>query len=422
MRLGILTTSFPRHQGDVAGTFVLGLARALAARGHTVEVLAPEPHEAPAPPSWPGITLRWVPYLRPRAWERTFYGAGVPDNLRDDARAWLGLAPFAGAFALAAKRAAANWDAIMSHWALPSACAAALARGDRPHLAAFHSADVHLLERLPGRARVAAWIAGGATTLVFVSHAQRARFIEWLPPTLATRVAARTHVQSMGVDAPPNGGADREPEREAARWAHGVERFMLLSMGRLVPVKGLVAAARAIAPLDHVEWWIAGDGPERDALSRIAATSQARIRLVGEVHGAAKEVLFRAADALLVPSRVLPSGRTEGAPTVIAEAFARGVPVIATDVGGIPELVRHEINGLLVDAADPHACATAVERLRHDDALRMRLAAQARTDGVTLTWNALAPRFEAWLSPDADGKAARATRHASPIAHSHRRL
>lgn len=397
MRIGVLTTSFPRGEKDVAGNFVLGFARALAARGHAIDVLAPEPAEGSAPPRWPGVEVHWVPYLRPRRWARTFYGAGVPDNLRRDARAWFGLAPFAGALALAARRAAPRWDAIASHWALPSAVAGAFARDARPHVAVLHSADVHLLSRLPARARWAAHIARGATTLAFVSDTHRERFLGWLPRELRDGVARRAHVQAMGVEAP----AAHDHDRATARRALGVERFMLLSIGRLVPVKGLVEAARALAPRDDLEWWIAGAGPERDALERIARSSRARVRLVGEVHGADKEALFRAADVLAVPSCRLSSGRSEGVPTVIAEAMARGLPVVASAVGGIPEIVRHAENGLLIEPGDPRALLHAVDRVRDDTVLRDALAAGARRDAVRFAWDRIAPRVESWLMPDA---------------------
>ena len=117
MRIGLLTTSFPRAERDVAGTFVLGFARALVAEGHSVEVLAPEPAEGGVAPAWPGIDVRWVPYLRPRSLERTFYGAGVPDNLHADPRAWLGLAPFSVALLATASLRARRWEAYLSRWA-----------------------------------------------------------------------------------------------------------------------------------------------------------------------------------------------------------------------------------------------------------------------------------------------------------------
>ena len=70
MRIGLLTTSFPRDDKDIAGHFVLGFARALADRGHTLEVLAPEPTRGAGPAQWPGVQVHWVPYLRPRGLQR----------------------------------------------------------------------------------------------------------------------------------------------------------------------------------------------------------------------------------------------------------------------------------------------------------------------------------------------------------------
>ncbi len=399
MRIGLLTTSFPRHAEDVAGNFVLGFARALAARGHTIEVLAPEPAEPTTLPRWPGIEVRWVPYMRPRRWACTFYGAGVPDNLRADARAWLGLAPFTGALALSARRRARNWDAVASHWALPSACAAAFARRGRPHLAVLHSADVHLLARLPARALWAATLARGATTLAFVSEGHRDRFLGWLPCDLRSETARRAYVQPMGIEAPPRSIVDRE----TARRDFGMQGFTLVTLGRLVPVKGLVEAARALAGVAGLEWWIGGDGPERAALERVARNSRAHIRVLGEVHGARKEALLHAADAFVLPSRALASGRTEGAPTALIEAMARGLPVIASNVGGIPELVRSEHSGLLFDPEDARALVHAVTRLRDDVDLRAALGVRARESAAHLAWERIAPRLEGWLVPSCEG-------------------
>ena len=66
-----------------------------------------------------------------------------------------------------------------------------------------------------------------------------------------------------------------------------------------------------------------------------------------------------------MPCRLLPSDR-DGIPNVLVEAMAAGAPVVATNVSGIPELVEHEVNGLLVEPEDPEALADALMRL-HDD-------------------------------------------------------
>ncbi len=82
MKIGLLTTGFPRFEGDCSGSFLLSLARGVVEHGHEVRVLAPEPRRDRPVPRWPGIEVSWVPYARPRPLQQTFYGSGAPDNLR----------------------------------------------------------------------------------------------------------------------------------------------------------------------------------------------------------------------------------------------------------------------------------------------------------------------------------------------------
>jgi glycosyltransferase involved in cell wall biosynthesis len=84
------------------------------------------------------------------------------------------------------------------------------------------------------------------------------------------------------------------------------------------------------------------------------------------------------ADLLVVPSVPTTSGRREGLPVVIMEAMAAGLPVVASELSGIPEVVEDEVTGLLVPPRDVEALARAIERIATDAALRERLAGAAR--------------------------------------------
>ena len=86
---------------------------------------------------------------------------------------------------------------------------------------------------------------------------------------------------------------------------------------------------------------------------------------------------YRRASALCMPCRLLANDR-DGIPNVLVEAMAAGTPVVATDVSGIPELVEHEVNGLLVPPEDPEALADTLLRLHGDPALAARLAGAGR--------------------------------------------
>jgi glycosyltransferase involved in cell wall biosynthesis len=304
-----LTTSYPRHAGDVAGSFVHGFARALAGSGHEVEVLAPEPSEPRLgpPPAIDGVRVEQVAYLRPRSLQQTFYGAGVPDNLRADARAWLGPLPFTLALGRAVLARRARWDVVVSHFGVPCGLVAAALRGSRRHVCVLHSADVHALATLPLGAQLAGALIAGCDVPWFVSELGRRRVLDRLPAELARRAAAKSVMQPLGFDPPPSDpdGALRARTRERL----GLSRFTLLTIARLVPVKGLLPAIASIAHRGDLEWLIAGDGPERAALAQLAERVRVRVRLLGTVTGADKHALLRAADAFVLPSRVLPSGR-----------------------------------------------------------------------------------------------------------------
>ncbi|HKU37693.1 MAG TPA: glycosyltransferase [Polyangiales bacterium] len=378
MRVGLLTTSFPRSATDSAGSFVLGFARALTARGCQMHVLAPEPSQRIAPIQERDLTVTHVRYLRPRALQRTFYAAGAPENLARDPLAWLGPLPFALSLARHTRALRSSWDAIVSHWALPCGLIAGELREQRPHLAVLHSADVHALLRAPGRRLWARRIARAANGLWFVTPGHREQFLELLDPMTRAAARAASWATPMGIELPELG------DRSRARQALGVTGFCALALGRLVPIKGLDVLLRACRGSD-IQLLFAGAGPERGRLEAEARALGVRARFLGEVSGHEKSLLLTAADTLVVPSRVLADGRSEGVPVAMLEAMAHGLPIVASAVGGIEEVAREA--GLLVPADRPEALAAALERAKIDLAWRVRAGARARQIAESLAWN-----------------------------------
>jgi glycosyltransferase involved in cell wall biosynthesis len=179
----------------------------------------------------------------------------------------------------------------------------------------------------------------------------------------------------MGVDVAAFAGGARD--RERARL--GLDGFAILYMGRLSREKGADLLLAALP--DGATLLIAGDGPERATLERAAGE---RVRFLGEVRGAARRELLAAADVLAVPSR------EDGAPTVIREAQAAGLAVIATRVGGVPELIADGETGLVCDP-DPSGIRTALVRLADDSHLRKKLAAAGSRIARTYDWSAVGP-------------------------------
>lgn len=163
------------------------------------------------------------------------------------------------------------------------------------------------------------------------------------------------------------------PSREELRANLGLEGPTLGFAGRLVAPKALDVTLVAMARAADVELVILGEGPERAALERQAAALglDQNVRFLGG--GSRGDVLrlYRAVDAAVL------SSAWENLPHAVVEALAVGTPVIATAVGGIPEVVHDEVNGLLVLPGDTEALGEAIRRFFSDDELRGRLAAAA---------------------------------------------
>jgi glycosyltransferase involved in cell wall biosynthesis len=162
------------------------------------------------------------------------------------------------------------------------------------------------------------------------------------------------------------------PDRDAARVALGLNGVTLAAAGRLTRQKALGDALAALARVDGVSLVLAGDGPERRALERRAGELgvDGRVHFLGPLARDDVLTLFRAADAALLTSA------WENLPHSVVEALAVGTPVVATAVGGVPEVVRDGENGLLVAPGDVDALADAIRRVS-EPGLRGALAAKA---------------------------------------------
>ena len=166
--------------------------------------------------------------------------------------------------------------------------------------------------------------------------------------------------------------------------SNGKHALRVLAVGRMVAKKGFDVLIDACGVLDRrgvaFEAAIVGQEDKHSGAvrERIAAHGlESRVSLPGPMGQTELLDEYRRASVLCMPSRLLADDR-DGIPNVLVEAMAAGTPVIASAVSGIPELVEHEINGLLVAPEDPEALADTLLRLHHDPMLARQLARLAR--------------------------------------------
>jgi glycogen(starch) synthase len=168
-------------------------------------------------------------------------------------------------------------------------------------------------------------------------------------------------------------------------------RPYVLAVGRLVPQKGFDVLIRAFAEarLDTHDLLIAGEGaeqPKLDDLIRELGVTE-RVKLLGRAERPKAVSLFAGCAFFILPSRLEPFG------IVSLEAMACGKAVVASNVGGVPEVIADNVTGLLVPAENPQVLAAAIKRLANDLDLQRRLGAAGRARAEGADWAAVASEY-----------------------------
>jgi glycosyltransferase involved in cell wall biosynthesis len=339
-----VSASFPRHVEDPVAPFLLDLVEGQRAHGWAPSVLAVHDAGLPARHELAGVPVRRVRY-GPDRWEVLAYRGGGHGGLRSPLHALLlpGLLVVL-VLAVRAEVRRARPDVVHAHWILPGGLAAAVAllllRRDRPRLVlTMHGTDVELAA---GRLRpLARWVAGRADAVLAVSEPLARRAEEVLGLRSGMVGVGRIPLPVALTASPLPAGARR-----------------VLAAGRASPEKGfdVLLAALARPAAADVRATLVVDGPARAALDAQVAELELgdRVELRPLVPRRELFELMRTHHLVVVPSR------SEGLGMVALEALALGRPVVASAVGGLPEVVAAGVDGALVPADDPDALAAAI--------------------------------------------------------------
>ena len=170
---------------------------------------------------------------------------------------------------------------------------------------------------------------------------------------------------------------DTEAQAVRSRFGVAADESLILAVGRLSKEKAhidLIAAVSGLRksnPEVNAKLMIVGEGPERERLEIAADSSGCRESVVFTGQSSDVWPFYSAADVFVLPSH------SEGSPNVLLEAMAAGIPIVATMVGGVPEMVEHNQSALLVPANDPPALTAAIARALTDSSLAQHLTANA---------------------------------------------
>ena len=394
LRIVCPTYWYPQHATDTQATYVHDINRHLVRRGHQVTVVTPGPRSLPSHETFDGVEVVRFPMALP---EDLTYGRVAQSRVSVLGKlARLAVmteyleAQYTTTFAAARARKA---DVIHAHWAIPTGPAALLAarRLRLPGVITMHGGDVYVNPEqgydFPTRWYVRPalrWTLRHAQALTAITEDCRQHALRAGAPD------ASVHIIFNGTDlrrfSPAEDGTGVDP------------RFgpqMIFACRQLFPRKGIrfliEAAAKLTGRFPELQLVLAGDGFERPELAQLAERLgiAQRVTFLGWVPNAALPPYYRAAAVSVIPSL------EEGFGIPAAEAMGCGVPVVATDAGGLPEVVEHGVTGLVVPRGDADALAGAIGSLLADPELRRRMGQAGRERALRhFDWDRTAEQLE----------------------------
>jgi len=379
----VLTTSYPSHERDPSSVFIARLLAAIKRRGYELAVVAPSDGTVYGEREINGIETFRFGYFLPRSLERlTRTGGGIPENMAQSWLARVQLVPMMLMFVIHALRRAKRADLIYANW-IGAGVVGAVANllTGKPLVVSFRGDDGYLArDRFVWRV-FTKWVTRRASVIAPVSGELVRILVELGVPE------SKCRLPRFGVDTetfhPP---AEENPRREQPT---------VLFVGSLIPRKGLHDLLEALACPELAEsaLVVVGDGYDRPRLvemaDRLGLTDRIQWKGTLAPEDVAREM--RSADILCLPSSM------EGRPNVVNEAMASGLPVIATRIGGIPDMVEEGKTALLHEPGDVAGLRHCLVEFVRDPEARMLMGRAGyeflKQSGIS--WDVTAEDFDA---------------------------
>lgn len=377
MRVAHVVTAFPRDEDDVITPWMVELIRRSRARGIEAEVLAPA-YRGSGDQRVHGIPVRRFRYA-PASWETLTHEETAPDRVRRSLLHAARVPLYLAGGGLAAWRLGREAPEVVHvHWPVPHALFGALARaasGARTALVcSYYAVEVNwVLHRMPWLRPLLRWSVrtADAVTAISTSTAEAVRSVSGREARIVPFSAA------LGDgDAPDAEEGHREPLSDQGP-------LRLLFVGRLVERKGVEVLVRALPRvLEEREavLTVVGQGERRDAIRTAArrAGVEDRVELTGFVPREELSRRYAWCDIFVLPAVVDRKGDTEGLGVVLLEALRHARPVVASEVGGIPDIVEEGRTGWLVRPGDPGELAERILSLARRPEEARRVARRGR--------------------------------------------
>lgn len=381
-KLLVTASTFPRWEGDTEPRFVLDLCAHMT-NEFDVTVLVPAAPGAKSREKLEGVKVIRYHYFPFHKWETLCYPGAIVPRIKEKKIRVL-LVPFLFiSLYFHLLRLLPRYDVVHAHWLIPQGIVQSWFR--KPYIVTGHGGDVTSLNK-------------GIIKKLKIRCLKRASHVTVVSEHLKSKVQELTpelnpSVISMGVNTEKLGKQYYVPNF----FGQGNKKVVLF-VGRLAEKKGVTYLIEAMKKVDAL-LIIVGDGPLRKELEEQAKIinnheNVEKIKFLGaKTHEELKEI-YASSDIFVIPSVTAKDGDTEGFGLVMLEAMASGIPIVASNSGGIIQLIQDGINGLLCEEKNSLDLAEKINRLLYDDQLYTKLLENSFEAVVPYDYKKIAEQYK----------------------------
>lgn len=376
----VTASTFPRWINDTEPRFILDYCIGLS-KYYDVTALVPAAVGAAEEEILEGIHVIRYHYFPIHAWETLCYpGAIVPRIKEKKIRALL--VPFLLlSLFFHIRKYEKNYDFVHAHWLIPQGIVHAFCK--KPYLVTGHGGDVGELNTSLFHVLKKRCLKRASAVTVVSKHLQSILQEKY--------DCNETEIIPMGCNT-----SYFTPSNRSENYFSQGTRKVVLFVGRLAEKKGVPYLIQAMQSVDAL-LVIAGSGPLEKQCRELTASLhlEDKITFLGPKPHTELRNIYASADIFAAPSITAKNGDVEGFGLVILEAMASGLPVIASNSGGITDIIRHEENGLLTEEKNASQIAEAVNRLLSDPELAKRLSKASLQTAAQFDYSVIAGKYHA---------------------------
>lgn len=375
-KLLVTASTFPRWEGDTEPRFVLDLCIHLADQ-YDITILVPAAPGAKDFETLEGINIRRYHYFPIHKWETLCYPGAIVPRIREK-KVRILLVPFLFlSLYIKLLFILKDYDIVHAHWLIPQGIIQSFFK--KTYIVTGHGGDVTSLN-------------AGLLKKLKIRCLKKAKNVTVVSKFLKDKVQELTpdinpDIISMGVDITKFGKQFYIPDY----YKQGSKKVVLF-VGRLAEKKGVTYLIDAMQEVDAL-LVIVGDGPMRKELEKQAEEFGNKIRFFGAKTHEELKTLYASADIFVAPSITANDGDSEGFGLVMLEAMASGLAVVASNSGGISQLIEDGVNGLLCEEKNSHELAEKINLLLNNDNIYENMIEKSRKTVLEYDYSALAAKY-----------------------------